>query len=128
MKNVSAEKGTRGGAVKRAPEGYYTAQQAQRVLGIAASKFHYLVKQGKIKKTVPPMRSEGFYSQREINELAIQLNLLMQIALDQAASTETRIAKISDTPDIVEVLTSRGWKTATAQQRASWYTINPFID
>lgn len=119
--------GKRGGAVKKAPPGYYTAGEAQRRLGMNASTFGYYVRKGKIKKFVPPLRTEGFYEKREIDRLANEMALFLHTA-EEPAVTEVRIARPEDTTGIVNVLTSMGWKTASADQRASWYEVNPFID
>jgi hypothetical protein len=127
-KEVRQVKGKRGGAVKKAPPGYYTAGEAQKKLGLNASTFGYYVRQGKIKRFVPPLRKEGFYDKREIDELASELALFLHTAVAEAGKTEVRTAQPEDTPGIVEVLTIRGWKTATAAQRASWYKVNPQID
>lgn len=116
----------RGGAVKKAPPGYYTAQEAQKVLGLNASTFGYYVRQGKIKRYVPPLRKEGFYARKEIDKLATEWALFLHTGEED--QTETRLARPEDAPGVVRVLTVRGWKTATAEQRVSWYAVNPFID
>ena len=121
-------KGKRGGAVKKAPAGYYTAQDAQKKLGMNASTFGYYVRKGKIKRHVPPMRTEGFYEKREIDQLASEIAIFLHSNIEDNPTTKTRVAVADDTPGIVEVLTSMGWKTATAEQRADWYTVNPLID
>jgi hypothetical protein len=118
--------GKRGGAVKKAPPGFYTAGEAQRKLGMNASTFGYYVRKGKIQKHVPPLRKEGFYDKREIDRLASETALFLHTL--EKDTTETRIARTEDTQGIVEVLTVRGWQTATATQRKSWYVINPYID
>jgi hypothetical protein len=118
----------RGGAVKKAPPGYYTASEAQKVLGLNASTFRYYVRQGKIKRFVPPLRTEGFYEKREIDKLANEIALFLHINEDETMGTVVRVANPEDVQGIVEVLTVRGWQTATAEQRISWYVVNPSID
>lgn len=115
----------RGGDLKKAPEGYYTAKEAAKRLGLNTSTFRYYVQKGRIKRHVPPLRKEGFYSRKEIDKLATEMALFLHTEEEIA---ETRVAREEDTPGIVKVLTVRGWKTATAEQRASWYKINPEID
>jgi len=56
-----------------APPGYYTASQARQKLGMPSSTFNLYVRDGKIKRYVPPLRSEGFYSQAEIDQLADEI-------------------------------------------------------
>jgi len=118
----------RGGDVKKAPAGYYTAREAQEKLGLNRNTFQYYVRQGKIKKVVPPLRSEGFYSKKEIDRLATEIALFLHTSEKEASSAEVRAAIPADAPGIVKVLTVMGWPAATAEQRISWYEVNPFID
>ena len=55
---------------KKAPEGFYTAQEAAVVLGLPASTFRNYVTLGLIPREVPEGRSEGFYSAALIDALA----------------------------------------------------------
>lgn len=129
VKQAKQAKSKRGGAVKKAPEGYYTAKEAQTKLGMNPSTFGYYVRKGKIKKFVPPLRTEGFYEKKEIDKLASEIALFIHTTVEEEkTTTEVRIARPEDTPGIVNVLTSRGWRAATASQRVSWYKVNPFID
>jgi hypothetical protein len=127
-KEIKQVKGKRGGAIKKAPPGYYTAKEAQEKLGLNPSTFGYYVRKGKIKKFVPPLRTEGFYEKKEIDQLASEIALFIHTATEETAKTEVRVARPEDTSGIVYVLISRGWETATASQRADWYKVNPFID
>jgi hypothetical protein len=116
-----------GGAVKKAPPGFYTAQEAAKRLGWNIYTFRYYVRTGKIKRHVPPLRKEGYYDKREIDKLASETALFLH-TFEEKDTTETRVARLEDAQGVVEVLTNRGWKTATAEQRISWYKVNPFID
>lgn len=124
------EKRTRGSGRKRAPEGFYTAQQAQKRLGLAKTSFYYYVNNGKIKPVVPPLRKEGYYSKEEIDQLADEMTLLfLQHAKEQQLPpTEFRIATEEDAQGIVDVLTSLGWSASPVSLRRSWYRVNPLID
>lgn len=113
--------------VRKGLPGYYTAKQAQERLGLDRNHFNYYVKAGKIQRYVPPMRREGFYSKKEINRLATELELFFNTA-EEEPETETRVAKPGDAPEIVDVLLSFGWQTTTPEQRITWYQVNPFID
>lgn len=129
MSEDAKKKKGRGGDVKRAPDGYYTAKQAQQRLGMTASTFRYYVLRGKIKRHIPPMKVEGYYKREEIDELAAQMELFVNEVTSEAhQATETRVAQPADAQGIVEVLTVMGWQTATADQRVSWYKVNPLID
>jgi hypothetical protein len=116
-----------GGAVKKAPPGFYTAQEAARRLGWNIYTFRYYVRTGKIKRHVPPLRKEGYYDKREIDKLASETALFLH-TFEEKDTTQTRVARLEDAQGVVEVLTNRGWKTATAEQRKSWYKVNPFVD
>lgn len=118
----------KGGDVKRAPSGYYTAKQAMDRLGMKPSTFRYYVLRGRIKRHVPPLKTEGYYAKGEIDRLIVERELYTHAATEEASKTETRIAQPSDTQGIVEVLLSFGWSTTTAQQRIDWYQVNPFVD
>jgi len=122
------EKGKgRGGDVKRAPKGYYSAREAQERLEMKPSTFRYYILKGKIKRHVPPMKTEGYYKRTEIDRLAAEMALFMHTD-DEKLATETRIAQASDAQGVVDVLLSFGWQTATADQRRSWYRVNPYQD
>ena len=56
--------------IKQAPPGFYTAREAREVLDLSASTFTYYVKQGRIKRYIPPHRREGYYKKSEINQIA----------------------------------------------------------
>lgn len=118
----------RGGGVKKAPPGYYMPREAREKLGMTESSFNYYVRQGKIKKYVPPLRSEGFYSKKEIDRLAAQMELFIHEITDEKQTAVTRIAQPVDAQGIVDVLLSFGWQTTTAQQRIDWYAVNPYVD
>lgn len=126
---MSGEKRRKRGGPKLAPPGYYTAKDARERLGMAPSTFTYYVKRGRIKKYVPPLKVEGFYSKREIDTLANEMALFLHThAPEQVTTTETRPATSQDAAGVVSVLTDMGWRAATPEQRASWYAVNPLID
>ncbi len=58
--------------VKRAnaPTGMYTAAEAAKRLGLPKTTFHNYVRDGRIKKVVPPGQTEGYYPRAEIEKLA----------------------------------------------------------
>lgn len=120
------EKKKRGGDVKKAPPGYYTAKDAQNKLGLNASTFRYYVRQGKIKRHVPPLKSEGFYSKKEIDRLATEMALFLHTSSEE--ETTVGIALPDDTQGIYDVLDSFKWQTAPVALRLSWYKVNPSID
>lgn len=126
---MADEKKKRGGNVKRAPEGYYTASEAAKRLGLNINTFRYYVQHGKIKRYVPPLRSDGYYSKKEINQLATETALFFHTLEDEAIQgTVTRVALPEDVQGIYNVLDSFGWQTAPVELRIEWYKVNPAID
>lgn len=53
---------------------YYTAKEAQTILGLSKAKFHKLVRQGLIPKVLLPGMKQGRYPKRDIDALALSLN------------------------------------------------------
>jgi hypothetical protein len=116
---------------KKAPAGYYTSAEARKKLGLSPSTFIGYVQKGKIKRYVPPLHREGYYSQREIDQLAENLTAFLvqeEVSSPLPVSVEVRFARPEDTPGVAYVLTSRGWGATSPEQRAKYYEINPHID
>lgn len=113
-------------AFKKAPPGYYNAQEAMERLDMKSSTFYYHVRNGTIKKVIPPLRKEAFYPKKEIDMLANALALALHI--EEELKTEVRVARPEDAQGIYDVLDSFGWRTASVEQRLAWYKVNPFID
>lgn len=107
------------------PAGYYTAKEAIQRLGLSRNTFYYYVKQKKIKRYMPPPpRSEGYYSKKEIDDLAVEIALFL--ATREEAGTETGIAAgREDAEAIVDMLHSFGWQCATVEQYLAWWQVNP---
>ncbi|HYU72581.1 MAG TPA: helix-turn-helix domain-containing protein [Ktedonobacteraceae bacterium] len=87
--------------VKRAnaPTGMYTAAEAAKRLGYPKTTFHNYVRDGKIKKIVPPGQTEGYYPRAEIEKLAQARELFILLhstehATFQRASSEEDIRGI----------------------------------
>lgn len=128
---MAHEKGKSRGNVKVAPAGYYTAQEAAARLGLNRNTFRYYVRNGKIKRHVPPMRTEGFYDKKEIDRLATEFALFFHTSTieDAVQQTETRVVRPEDAPGIYSVLADGfGWQTAPVALRLEWYKVNPCID
>ena len=77
-----------------APTGTYTAAEAAKRLSMPKTTFHNYVRNGKIKKVVPPGQTEGHYSKVEIDKLAqarelfILLNSIEPVTFERAASED----------------------------------------
>ena len=113
---------------KKAPDGFYARSEAEEILGLSSSTFGYYVEIGRIKRTTPPGRKEGFYNKEEIDRLATELALALHTSREEATTIKTRVAQPRDAEGIVSVLTDMGWPTATAKQRRGFYRANPYVD
>ena len=112
---------------KTAPPGFYTAREAMDVLGMKSSTFYYHVDTGAIPRMVPPLRKEGFYPKKEIDQLATKIALFLQAEAQEQSSVDTRVARPEDAQGVVDVLHSLGWQCPTAEQYQAWWRVNPFI-
>lgn len=70
----------------KAPRGYYSASQAMSRLGIGNSTFYHFVEVGKIRRTVLPHMKEGYYSQEDIDKLAEEREVSIQITHKEKSS------------------------------------------
>lgn len=78
---------------EQAAEKYYTAQEAQRLLGMTRDMFNHHVKQGTIKKHVL-VGSHGYYLKNEINALAEKIEYTLLTA--EVPILEYRFATLDD--------------------------------
>ena len=82
----------------KAPKGFYTASDVMRILGIGNSTLYHYANTGKIKKVVPPDRSEGYYVKAEVDKMAHAKELFL---LRYSSSSSTfRKAEEKDIPAI----------------------------
>jgi len=81
----------------QAAEKYYTAQEAQRRLGITKDMFNHHVKQGTIKKTTL-IGSHGYYLKAEIDALAEKIEYALITA--DLPVLEYRAATLDDLDDL----------------------------
>jgi hypothetical protein len=67
------------------PKGFYSASDVMRILGIGNSTLYHYVATGKIKKVVPPDRTEGYYIKSEVDKMAQAKELfLLQYTSDSS--------------------------------------------
>ncbi len=117
----------RRGKVSKAPEGFYTASEAIRILNMPRTTFHHYVKIGKIKKKVPYGHKEGYYEKNYIDKMAEASQLYaIQYAEEPAIFS---IATKDDAQGIYNAASSL-WPTTnvTPETRLGWYQVNPEID
>ncbi|GCF07288.1 helix-turn-helix transcriptional regulator [Dictyobacter arantiisoli] len=60
------------------PQQYYTASEAQKKLGFSRAAFFRKVKQGIIRKVVPPGMKQGVYPKRDIDALALSMHTIFE--------------------------------------------------
>lgn len=79
----------------RTPEGYYSASQAMRKLGIGSSTLHHFVEVGKIRKAVPLGMKTGYYPQEDIDKLARERAIFLQTTHEGQIFVLTQEEKLS---------------------------------
>lgn len=110
----------------KAPNGYYSASQAMRKLGIGSSTLYHFVEVGKIKRIVPPNMKEGYYLKENIDKMVRERELfLLTYSKDTSKFTK---ATEEDIRGIHEVCTSLwGNRTPSYEARLNSYKQNPAI-
>lgn len=146
-------RGAGGNKKANAPPGFYTFQQAVEVTGINPSTLRYYIKTNRIKRHVDKWkrdlaiaqgkpeggRTNGYYKKEDIDAIAAAHGVvyepqpekeapMIELARAPLYKTEVRVARPEDEQGVVEVLTCRGWKTATAEQRIAWMSKNQYMD
>lgn len=58
---------------------YYTAGQAMQKLGLSKSMFHRKVNAGQIPKVIPPGYKQGVYPKRDVDALALAMNMVFEL-------------------------------------------------
>src|SRR5712692_517762 len=107
--------------------GYYTAQEAQKKLGMTRDMFNNHVKQGTIKKTTF-VGTHSYYKKTEIDALAEKIETLLLTARNQ--DLEYRTATLGDLDaeiDLAALNFGRKRAEATREARAKYLQTNPDI-
>jgi hypothetical protein len=122
---VDQPKRGKGGDVKKAPPGFYTARQAYERLGMNKQQFYKNVG-GLITRVVLPGSKNGFYRVEDIELLAVAREHAL---LGRKVPPSTfRVATAEDAQGIHDVIVSLGWPATPPEIRKSWLTVNPEID
>ena len=107
--------------------GYYTAQEAQRKLGMTRDMFNNHVKQGTIKKTTF-VGTHGYYKKTEIDTLAEKIEALLLTARDQDLEYKTATLDDLDAEiDLAALNFGRKRAEATREARAKYLQTNSEI-
>jgi Acetyltransferase (GNAT) domain len=111
----------------KAPKGFYAASDVMRILGIGNSTLYHYVSTGKIKKVVPPDRSEGYYIKSEVDKMAQAKELfLLQYSSDSSVFRKAKEKDIQAIHNLsIEVFGST--IAPSYESRLAPYTKNPNI-
>jgi ribosomal protein S18 acetylase RimI-like enzyme len=71
------------------PRGYITATEVKNKLNISDAMIRYYVQKEKIKYLVPPGRKQGFYRERDVDNLANELNAFLHMDEEEKANLVT---------------------------------------
>jgi hypothetical protein len=82
---------------------YYTAEEAAKKLDIPKSTFHLLVRKGEISKVVLPLRKQGVYSKKEIDEIAERKEKMLQEIDKSPNILEFKIPNREDLEQLIEI-------------------------
>jgi hypothetical protein len=84
------------------PEGFITATEAKHILNVSDSMVRVHAQKGRIRYVVPRGRTQGFYLKRDVEKLAHDLTIFLDIDAEVEASQFTR-ASVEDLPEIMEI-------------------------
>lgn len=84
------------------PEGYITATEAKQILNISDSMVRVHAQKGRIKYVVPPGRKQGFYLKKDVEKLAYDLNVFLNLDTEVETSQFMQ-ARMEDLPEIMEI-------------------------
>lgn len=102
----------------------YSASEAMQILGATQGQFQNLVRQGKLKRVIPPGRTRGMYSKKEVDELA----LARQFFTSQFASVDIRQTTEKDLEEEFEIAAELFGRTTTPiANRLVWLKASPDI-
>ncbi len=113
-----------------APKNFYTATEAIKRLGMKRNTFFRYVKDGKIKKVIPPGQVEGYYPKAEIDKLArAREAFTINYAIDPSIFRKAEESDIRNIQKLYEdLLRSRGREgPATYEARLGFFKKNPDI-
>jgi predicted DNA-binding transcriptional regulator AlpA len=109
----------------KAPSGFYSATEAMKRLGMARSSFYDFVEKGKIKRVIPPGRSDGYYPKTDIDRMAKAKELFILEYTEEPSTFEQ--ASEEDIRGLYEVCKTL-WgnlNTPSYEKRLEWYKRNP---
>ncbi len=109
---------------------YYTAREAQEILGMTYSALRNQVNAGTIRTTIPPGRRQAVYHKRDVDQLKKEMHAwVSRRQPEQAAPARFVKATIDDVPELVALADAAfgGGNTVSFEKRIEWLKTNPYI-
>lgn len=102
----------------------YTASEAMERLGMTQGQFQNLVRQGKLKRVIPPGRTRGMYAKKDVDEMALAL----QFFSAQFSTTDIRQTTPESLVEEYEIARELFGNTTTpVANRLVWLEASPDI-
>jgi hypothetical protein len=115
----------------REEKNYYTAKEAQEILGMTYSALRNQVDAGNITSTVPPGRHQAVYNKEDVDRLKVEMEAWLA-SKRQAELPAAKFVKatIEDMPEAVALAGEvfGGLNTISVETRTAWLQKNPDID
>jgi len=106
----------------KAPSGFYSATEAMKRLGVVRSSFYDMVEKDKIRRIVPPGKSDGYYLKSDIDKMAKAKELFILEYTEEPSTFEQ--AKEEDIAGLYEVCKTLWRNTPSYELRLEWYHKN----
>lgn len=108
----------------------YTASEARaRLGGISSSSFKRLVDSGKIRKVVPPGKTQGSYIREDVDKLAEAMKQFVQIYSDSEPAEKLELLQAKNKNDIQETVQiarqNLGDNAYGLEKRMAWFKQAP---
>src|SRR5579864_9361711 len=87
----------------KTPKGYYTISEASTRLDLSNAMVRRYVDKGRIRYMVPQGRSYGFYSKKDVDELANELNAYLSIEDEERKKLTFKTATKADMREIIRI-------------------------
>jgi hypothetical protein len=110
---------------------YYTAKQAQQILGMTYSALRNQVNAGNLQSIIPPGKRQAVYLKEEVDQLKKEMDAwLTSRQQTKAAPTQFLQATVEDMPEAVALAEAvfGGYNTIPLAKRVEWLKKNPDID
>jgi len=117
--------------MRKTDKNYYTAREAQEILGMSYSALRNQVNAGTIKDSIPPGRRQAVYIKKDVDQLRKEMDAwLVSRNVEKTPSSQFVKATIEDMPEAVALAGEvfGGLNTISVEKRVEWLKKNPDID